>query len=251
MTGFRKDSDTLLAACRTSGLVRRSGQQHYVFVHQSFADYFAASDMVSQTFEVTERIRHFSSQDDGRLFWRLTCGMASNADSLLNAVRKHGEENKNQGDERDAAFMLAQALGEEISASPGAIVPCARLVVSALESRLSAAETVHKTIARANWSHRADRKIVWAGGVAAAPGQDSAAEFKVSARLLELIHRATSGTASAPLTDFMAKSEVPLVRQAAAALREHGWYESQVSSEGDRTVLYLVITQPTDTGIEP
>lgn len=245
MTGFRETPMVLLSACRTSGLVRDSGPNEYVFVHATLADYFAASEMVGRTGSVTENIRGISAREDGRLFWRLACALASNADELLEAVHQHGSGEKSSWeDKRAAAFMLAQALTEEISASSPLVDKCADVVVAEVEKLLGEAQAIDASLVTARWPVLDDRQILWAAGAAADPGEATTANLSTSANLIALIYRARTGTASKALHTRMRDSTVPLVRQAADALHFNGWCEYDVTDENGKTVLRMVVTQP-------
>jgi hypothetical protein len=245
LTGFRETPNMLLSACRTSGLVRDSGPNGYVFVHATLADYFAASEMVGRTSSVTEDIRGISAREDGRLFWRLACALASNADELLEAVHEHGSGEKSSTEDRRAeAFMLAQALTEEISASSHLVSECADIVVAEVEKRLGEAQTVDASLVTARWRLPDDRQILWAAGAAADAGEATTANFSTSANLIALIYRARTGTASKALCSRMHDSTVPLVRQAADAFDVNGWCDYDVTDEDGKTVLRMVVTRP-------
>jgi hypothetical protein len=247
MTGFRENPDALLSACQTSGLVRKEGGgDQYVFVYAMLADYFAASEMVGRTDEVTEDIRRFSEKEDGSSFWRLTCALATDANELLNAAHMHGSGPESKAeDRRSAAFMLAQALAEEISASPAVVDMCARLVVDEVEKRLRNAEVSDESFVRARWRTHRDRQILWAAGAVADTGEVTRADLSTSARLIGLIYRARTGTAGEALRTHLYASQVPLVRQAADAFAVDGWCDHTVTNEGGKTVLDLVVTRST------
>jgi hypothetical protein len=252
MTGFREDPDALLSACQTSGLVRKEGgRDQYVFVYAMLADYFAASEMVGRTGEVTEDIRCFSEKEDGSSFWRLTCALATDANELLNAAHMHGSGPESKAeDRRSAAFMLAQALAEEISASPAVVDMCARLVVDEVENRLRDTEVTDELFVRARWRTHRDRQILWAAGAVADTSEVTRADFSTSARLFGLIYRARTGTAGETLRTHLQASQVPLVRQAADAFAVDGWCDHTVTDEDGKTVLDLVVTRSTaETGL--
>jgi hypothetical protein len=245
MTGFRETPMVLLSACRASGLVRDSGPNEYVFVHATLADYFAASEMVGRTGSVTEDIRGISAREDGRLFWRLACALASNADELLEAVHEHGSgERSSWEDRRAAAFMLAQALTEEISASSPLVDKCADVVVAEVEKRLGEAQAIDASLVTARWRVLDDRQILWAAGAAADRGEATTANFSTCANLIALIYRARTGTARETLRARMRDSAVPLVQRAAAAFDVNGWCEYDVMDEDGKTVLRMVVTRP-------
>jgi hypothetical protein len=246
MTGFRESAVILLSACQTSGLVQDSGEDQYVFSHLALADYFAASDMVSRTSNVTEDIRDLSAEEDGRFFWRLTCALASNADQLLIAAYEHGQADERPGDERAAAFMLAQALGEEISASSDVIDRCSDLVVTAIERRLRGVQPLDQPTSVTRWRSRDERPLLWVVAATADRDEQTHAELVTCARLLELIYRARTGTAGAALCSRLQQSEVPLVRQAAGALVHAGWCEHVVVPESNKTVFCIAVTQSSD-----
>jgi hypothetical protein len=239
MTGFRESARVLLWACRTTGLVRSTSHERYSITHRSFADYFAANDAVRRTESVAETIQESSVNEDGSNFWRLACALTSDADGLLTGVIRHGAEK----DERAAAFMLAQALGEEISARIDTIEDCCRQVVLALEARLGAAQPLGDSDASAPWPPDADRVVIWAGAVAAHRGTTTADDFRTSARLIELIYRARTGTAGRYLQEQLAESKVELIRQAAGALGHDGWCDYHLEQDERRTKLYVAITR--------
>ena len=240
-TGFRESSVILLWACQTSGLVTESSTDSYRFVHQSFAEYFAANDAIRKTQDVSQAIQSSSAKEDGSNFWRLACAITSDADELLVKVIEYGRSS----DERAASFMLAQALGEEISATVAVIEDCCRQVVHTLETRLHDARRLDKSDAQAPWGQDVNRSIAWAAGVSAGVGGSIVNEFHTTARLLELIYRARTGTASRYLRRQMAASNVSLIRDAADALTHDGWCDYSVRVVDERAFLRIAITRPT------
>lgn len=240
-TGFRESPVVLLWACRTSGLVTESSADRYIFVHQSFAEYCAANNAIRKTQDVSQAIQRSSAREDGSNFWRLSCALTSDADELLGEVIEYGRSN----DQRAASFMLAQALGEEISATVDVIKACCREVVLALETPLRTARPLGESEAREPWRQDVNRSVVWAAGASADGDGSIADEFWTSARLLELIYQARSGTASQYLRQYMAVSDVPLVRHAADALTRDGWCDYNVRVIDGRAWLRIAITRST------
>ena len=244
MTGFRGSPEILLTACRASGLVTDSGDDQYSFAHQSFCDYFAANDILRRTDNVTGIIHRFSSEEDGKSFWRVACALTSDADGLLNGVLDYGT----QGDEtkeRAAAFMMAQALGEEISASESVIKRGCTHVVSALENRLSGARALEGALVERAWSERQDRRIIWASGAVTGSSNQAADDFKNIADLIRLIYRTRTATTSSLMKAQLLESQVPLVRQFADAFAYDGWCEADaaLAPDGSHMRLYIVISQ--------
>jgi hypothetical protein len=245
MTGFRVSSDALLDACRTSGIVTYSDDDQYSFTHQSYFDYFAANYVVSWTDEgVEEKIQIPSIREDHTSFWRLSCALSSDANGLLERVIEYGNDGK-RAEKRAAAYMLAQALGEEVSASKTVIDNCCQHVVSALEERLDRAQPLDASLVRETWPEQKHRFIVWASGATVRDSGADDDEFRTVADLIELVYRARTATTSTFIEKWLRASPVALVRQIADALAHDGWCHTHTGRAPDNSeaYLYLVITR--------
>jgi hypothetical protein len=236
--GFRESPVALLSACQTTGLVNDTGADGWQFTHRSFADYLAASHLVRRTEPVTDTFQTYFAAQPERGVWAMSCALASNAGDLLDTALQ-----EQRLLEPMAAIMVAQALGHDITAPYEVIDRCCRFIVRSLEERLRTTRTLSLDTAAIH-SHSTDRCVIWAAGAVLYPQDHGADDLESTARLLVLVHRARSGTASALLRIRMRASEVAVVRRYAEALDHDGWCESTNLVRGDQTVLCLAITLP-------
>jgi hypothetical protein len=249
MTGFRESASVLLTACRASGLVTDSSDGKYCIAQQSFFDYFAANDMVRRTDSMAGNIHRYSREEDGKSFWRLACALTSDANGLLNGVIDYGAVG-GRAEKRAAAYMIAQALGEEVSASESVIEECCHYVVAALETQLRGARPLDESFVKQAWPQGEDRSIVWAGGAVVDHSDYAAYEFRTTADLVRLIYRARTATTGSLLEEQLRQSRVSLVCQVADALSHDGWCEATPVPKDNHVYLYVVITQAAAAAVE-
>lgn len=238
-TEFRESARTLLLACQTSGLMRDTGDGNYCFVHRSFEDYFVASHLIRMTNDVQERIRIYSAERSERNFWALSCALASQADGLLEAAARAKVDEDSSG----LAIMLAKALCQEMSVSKTVLDRCSALIVAALGRQLCNTELLGDELAKALQPDKRDRHIAWAGGVVGDGTRTALADFENAAELLQLIHRARSGVAREQLLLHLERSNLPVVRQVSAALRNDGWCTATITDADDQRILSVVVSR--------
>jgi hypothetical protein len=228
-TGFPRQPLVLLDACRSAGVIQPAGADRYVFTHQTFKEYLAASHLVGETSDSLLYLQGHGGDPEAGRVWLLSCSMASDADRLLKGAMEGSAL-----PEGKTAALLAGALSHSLAAPSNVVRQCCDFIVGWLERRLGPPPLQLEQL-------RADAvtEKSWPWHMRVDLDADDGDCVPDLLEVVALVHKARRGGASELLVERMTASSVPLVRRLADAMSVEGVMRCDVAPADGQTPVQI------------
>ena len=233
--GYHESPMVILSACQTSGLVEDVEDNRWRFTHRAFEHYFAASHIVARTQDADDGIEsHFADPSAQRVLAR-SCALASDADDLLRTALRYQASAGPTG-----ALVIAEALGQELSASQSVMSACSARVVAVLDRELGGVASVTPRDHAGHDVELPDRSILWSCVFTAAQGDNQT--LQTLAQLLAKLHSARYGPAGELLGESLEALTSPSAALVRAGLGTRGQCVTrETKTDGRGGLLFLVL----------
>ncbi|TCO26410.1 NACHT domain-containing protein [Kribbella steppae] len=227
---------SILRACRSTGFIEASNDDHWTFTHESLRSYLAANYIVARP-QVSENtlVTYFGDLSTRHTF-ALSCGLATDADGLLATALARKDSPHHPG-----TLMIADVLDQQLSASPDLLRQCCSRVVSDLENELSRSRLVVS-----DQPDPSESLIV--GALALASREDSTDALAFLAETLPMLHRARYGQVADLLKDGLDQSTDPAVKAVRQLLNLDGRCEVEPATFDGSPGIRLVVKSAQGAG---
>jgi hypothetical protein len=227
--GMRAPTLVFLAACETAGLVSPVDDNSWRFTHRLFQDYLAARHLVDSTSDISNFFSDHLKQSYRERTWRVSCGLASDAGDLLEIALRESSLTPLY-----RATLLAEVLGQDLTARRLVVQECCQAVVLGLEDALDGFRnrlvSGSSRGATAGAIVRVETRITPEAAVRAA-----------LKNLLRLVWRAMQASAGELLTRQLESSKVESVRALMPLLKHSGHWSVEDENKDDGYALTLFV----------
>jgi len=225
---------SVLAEC--TGLLRRTAEGQWAFVHRAYAECLAGQHLVSSTLDVGVFLQGQLPKDSWQAILPYASALTADASHLLGLLVESAELAPSS-----KAKLIAEMLSQDMGVSESVLTRCCEVIAMELENLMGAL-----VLADANeWglATRTDTRPLWwmLFRHAGSPRLAEAEEAQALRALASSVYRARSGSAQRLLVERLQSSNIPSVRCLAEALEAEGEFEYVTFEHENQEYLLLSV----------